>query len=267
MVSGGTSSSPSRPWASQVARSPSPPSLRAAPEATRLGSELLAGAATSFAVLAVLGSVDLAWRGGMFGAAGTLAVLIITAPAIARATRSLDGGRSAAAWPWGALGPALVLLAVLVGPAGRVAVATGWGPGDCRRRRRGPPGARGARSRRRRTARTARCRDGRRRARAHRHGGSTRRGRRRFAVAGRLRSLRGSDPRSSPGCVAAGPSPRRRGVVAGASLVLFGALVFAAYAGYARPAALRAARGDARLRGAARGVGAARDGARRTART
>jgi endonuclease/exonuclease/phosphatase family metal-dependent hydrolase len=197
-------------------------------DTARLG--VLAGAAASFAVLAVLGSVDLAWRGGLFGAAGTLAVLIITAPAIARATRALDGGRSAAAWPWGALGPALVLLAVLVGPAGRVAVATGWGPGAVTAAvvglqalavlgavvgaRLGPlaAGTAGAALVLIGTA-AALDADG---------VGS---------VLGQAALAAGLGSAIVSGLRGGGTSPRRRGVVAGASLVLFGALGFAAYAG------------------------------------
>ena len=93
----------------------------------RLG--VLSGATLSMAVLAVLGSVDLAWRSGATGILGSLTLIALTAPALLGATRRLDGGRAAAAWPWGMLGPALVLIGVLVGPAGRVALATGWGPG------------------------------------------------------------------------------------------------------------------------------------------
>ena len=93
----------------------------------RLGA--LGGAALSVAVLAVLGSVDLAWRAGAIGMLGTLTVIAVSALPLLRATRALDGGLAAAALPWGALGPTIVLLGILVAPSGRVAVATGWGPG------------------------------------------------------------------------------------------------------------------------------------------
>jgi len=197
-------------------------------DTARLG--LLAGAAASSAVQAVLGSVDLAWRGGLFGAMGTLAVIVLTAPAIARATRALDGGRAAAAWPWGALGPTLVLHAVLVGPAGRVAIATGWeaGPvaatvvglqalaviGAAIGARLGPlaSGTVGAVLV---LIGTAAALDA--------EGASALTGQAMLAVglgSALVSGLRGGDT-----------TPRRRGVVAGASLVLFGALVFAAYAG------------------------------------
>jgi len=197
-------------------------------DTARLG--LLAGAATSFAVLAVLGSVDLVWRGGLFGATGTLAVLVITAPAIARTTRELDGGRAAAAWPWGALGPALVLLSVLVGPAGRVAVATGWGPGAVAATvvglqalavtgavvgaRLGPlaSGTAGAALVLIGTA-AALDADG---------PGS---------VMGQALLAFGLGSALVSGLRGGGTSPRRRGVIAGMSLVLFGGLVLAAYAG------------------------------------
>jgi len=198
----------------------------------RLG--LLAGAAASFAVLAVLGSVDLVWRGGMFGAMGTLAVLVITAPPIARATRMLDGGRSAAAWPWGALGPALVLLAVLVGPAGRVAVASGWGPGAVAAMvvglqalaivgavagaRLGPlaAGSAGAALVLIGTA-AALGADG------------------LGAVAGQAVLAVGLGSALVSGLRGGGTSARRRGTVAGMSLVLFGAFILAAYAGALTP--------------------------------
>ena len=197
-------------------------------DTARLG--LLAGAATSFAVLAVLGSVDLAWRGGLFGAAGTLAVVVVTGPAIARATRALDGGRAAAAWPWGALGPALVLLAVLVGPAGRVAVATDWGPGKVAAAvvglqalavlgavvgaRLGPlaSGTGGAALV---LIGTAAALD------ADSIG----------SVIGQAALAAGLGSALVSGLRGGGTSPRRRGVVAGCSLVLFGALVFITYAG------------------------------------
>jgi endonuclease/exonuclease/phosphatase family metal-dependent hydrolase len=197
-------------------------------DTARLG--LLAGAATSFAVLAVLGSVDLAWRGGLFGAAGTLAVLVITAPPIVRATRALDGGRSAAAWPWGALGPALILLAVLVGPAGRVAVATGWAPGAVAvtvvglqalavlgavvGARLGPLGA-GTVGAALVLIGTAAALDA----------------QGLVAVAGQAALSAGLGSALVSGLRGGSTSPRRRGIVAGASLVLLGVLVFAAYAG------------------------------------
>jgi endonuclease/exonuclease/phosphatase family metal-dependent hydrolase len=93
----------------------------------RLG--VISGAALSWAVLAVLGSVDLVWRSGAVGTLGSLTVVALTAPPLLRATRALDGGRAAAAWPWGALGPTIVLLGTIVAPAGRVATATGWSAG------------------------------------------------------------------------------------------------------------------------------------------
>ncbi len=197
-------------------------------DTTRLG--LLAGAAASSAVLAVLGSVDLAWRSGLFGATATLAVLVITAPAIARATRALEGGRAAAAWPWGALGPALVLQAVLVGPAGRVAVATGWEPGPVAAAvvglqalavigavlgaRLGPlaAGTTGAALVLIGTA-AALDADGLR------------------SVAGQALLAAGLGSALVSGLRGGQTTARRRGTVAGLSLVLFGVLVFAAYAG------------------------------------
>ncbi len=197
-------------------------------DTARLG--LLAGAAASFAVLAVLGSVDLVWHSGLFGAAGTLAILTVTAPAVARATRALDGGQTAAAWPWGALGPAIVLLAILVGPAGRVAVATGWGPGPVAATvvgmqtlavigaiiaaRVGPLAA-GTAGAALVLIGTAAALD------ADGIG----------AVIGQAVLAAGLGSALVSGPRGGATSPRRRGVVAGLSVVLFGALVFGAYAG------------------------------------
>jgi endonuclease/exonuclease/phosphatase family metal-dependent hydrolase len=194
----------------------------------RLG--VIGGAALSYAVLAVLASVDLAWRTGTFGALGTLTVLAVTAPPLLRATRALDGGRAAAAWPWGTLGPALVLLGVLVGPTGRIAVATGWGPGRVTATsvavltlvvlgglvaaRSGPLLAG--------TAGAVLVLTG---AAAALDVGAV------SAVAGQAALAAGLGLVVVSGGRGGGTSPRRRGVVTGASLVLFGALVFAAYAG------------------------------------
>ena len=194
----------------------------------RLG--VIGGAALSGAVLAVLGSVDLAWRGGAIGTLGSLTVIAVAAPPLLRATRALDGGRAAAAWPWGSLGPALVLLMTLVSPAGRVAVATGWSParvalttvllmtlvvlGGLLAARSGPllAGTAGAV----------------------------------LVLMGTAAALDAAGPSSVVGqaalalgvglCVVSGvrggsTSARRRGLVTGASLVAFGALVFTAYAG------------------------------------
>ena len=194
----------------------------------RLG--VTSGAALSAAVLAVLGSVDLAWRHGAIGILGSLTVVLVAAPPLLRATRALDGGRAAAAWPWGTLGPTLVLLATIASPAGRVAVATGWSParvalvtvavmslvvlGGLLAARSGPllSGTAGAV----------------------------------LVLTGTAAALDAAGPVSVIGqaalafglglCIVSGlrggeTSPRRRGVVTGASLVLFGVLTFAAYAG------------------------------------
>jgi endonuclease/exonuclease/phosphatase family metal-dependent hydrolase len=95
-------------------------------DVARLG--LLAGAAASFAVLAVLGSVDLVWRSGLVALPVTAVLVLVVGLLAASAARGLEGGRAAAS-PWGTLGPALVLLGVLGGPAGRVATATAGTPG------------------------------------------------------------------------------------------------------------------------------------------
>jgi endonuclease/exonuclease/phosphatase family metal-dependent hydrolase len=194
----------------------------------RLG--LLGGAALSAAVLAVLGSVDLVWRSGAVGMLGSLTVIAISAPPIMRATRALDGGHAAAAWPWGALGPALVLLGTVAAPAGRVAVATDWAPGRVAATtvglmglviigallaaRAGPlvAGTTGAVLVLVGTA-AALDADG------------------MSAVAGQAALAAGLGLCVVSGLRGGGTSPRRRGTVAGASLLLLGALTFAAYAG------------------------------------
>jgi endonuclease/exonuclease/phosphatase family metal-dependent hydrolase len=193
----------------------------------RLG--FISGAALSTAVLAILGSVDLVWRSGAVGLLGTLTVVAVAAPPLFRASRALDGGRSAAAWPWGSTGPALVLLATLVGPAGRVAVATEWAPsrvalaavglaslvalGGLLAARSGPllSGTGGAVLVLTGTA-AALDADG------------------LSSVAGQAALAFGIGLCFVSGLRGGGTSPARRGVVTGASLVLFGALTFAAYA-------------------------------------
>jgi endonuclease/exonuclease/phosphatase family metal-dependent hydrolase len=193
----------------------------------RLG--LISGAALSIAVLAILGSVDLVWRSGAVGVLGSLTVVVVAAPPLLRATRSLDGGRAAAAWPWGTIGPALVLLVTLVSPAGRVAVATGRSPsqvalivvglaslvtlGGLLAARSGPllSGTGGAVLVLTGTA-AALDADG------------------LSSVAGQAALAFGIGLCVVSGLRGGGTSAVRRGVVTGMSLVLFGALIFAAYA-------------------------------------
>ena len=194
----------------------------------RLG--VLGGAALSVAVLAVLGSVDLAWRGGAVGVLGSLTVVGVTALPLLRATRALDGGMAAAAWPWGALGPTIALLGIIVTPSGRIAVATGWGPGSVAvatvglaallvagglvAARSGPllSGTGGAVLV---LTGTAAALDA--------QGPS--------AVAGQAALALGLGLCLVSGVRGGGTSPRRRAVVTASSLVVFGAIVFAAYAG------------------------------------
>jgi len=90
---------------------------------------LLVGAAGSFALQAALGTVDLVWRTSATARLATLGLVAAAALAAARGTRQLDGGATAAAWPWATLGPALAVAAVLGAPSGRTALATTWAPG------------------------------------------------------------------------------------------------------------------------------------------
>jgi endonuclease/exonuclease/phosphatase family metal-dependent hydrolase len=202
-----------------------------APRGDLARSGLLAGVAGSFMVLAALGGVDLAWRTGPVARLGTLALVAVAALAVIRTTRALDGGSSAAALPWASVGPAIVLLAILGAPVGRVAVATGWsstrsaataigllavasvaaalavrvGPLAA-----GPVGAVLV------LAGTAGAIDA---------SSPT-------AVIGQAALLAGLGAVLGAGPRGGGTSPRRRATVAGGSMVLLGILVFAAYAGY-----------------------------------
>jgi endonuclease/exonuclease/phosphatase family metal-dependent hydrolase len=192
---------------------------------------LISGVAASFGLLAALGGVDLIWRTGMLARLGTIVLVVLAGLAVARATRLLDEGRSSAALPWAALGPAVVLLAILGAPLGRVAVATGWttarsavtsvamlalvvlaalvamrvGPLAA-----GPLGAVLV------LAGTAAAIDA---------SATT-------AVAGQAALLTGVGATLGVGPRGGGTSPRRRAIVTGATLLLLGLLVFAYYAGY-----------------------------------
>jgi endonuclease/exonuclease/phosphatase family metal-dependent hydrolase len=90
---------------------------------------LLVGTAGSWAVMAGLDGVDLAWRGGATARLVTLALVAAAGLAAVRTARMLAGARGTAARPWALVGPGLALAAVLGAPAGRIAVATGWTPG------------------------------------------------------------------------------------------------------------------------------------------
>ncbi len=90
---------------------------------------LLVGTAGSWALLAGLDGVDLAWRAGTPARLATLGLVAAAGLAVVRTGGLLDGARGAAARPWALVGPGLALAAILGAPAGRVAVATGWSPG------------------------------------------------------------------------------------------------------------------------------------------
>jgi endonuclease/exonuclease/phosphatase family metal-dependent hydrolase len=92
----------------------------------RLG--VLGGVAFAGALHAGLGTVDLAWRSGTPGVLASAVWLGVTALVAMRATSEVGASDGEAAWPWLLLGPAVALLLVLVGPPGRVAVATDWPP-------------------------------------------------------------------------------------------------------------------------------------------
>lgn len=191
---------------------------------------VLGGAALSVAVQTVLGSVDLVWRSGALGVLGSLTTVVVAGPPLLRATRALDGGRAAAAWPWGTLGPAILLLATLVAPPGRVAVATGWSPGRVGvtviglmllvaggalvAARSGPllAGPAGAALVLLGTAAALDATGLR-------------------AVAGQALLAAGIGPAVVSGLRGGDTAPRRRGFVTGTSLLLLGVLAFGAYAG------------------------------------
>jgi endonuclease/exonuclease/phosphatase family metal-dependent hydrolase len=92
----------------------------------RLG--VLGGVALAGAVHAGLGTVDLAWRSGALPLVTSGVWLAVTAFVAVRAAPDVGTNDGEAAWPWLLLGPAVALLLVLVGPPGRVSVATGWPP-------------------------------------------------------------------------------------------------------------------------------------------
>lgn len=192
---------------------------------------LLAGVVGSFMLLAALGGVDLVWRTGPLARLGSLLIVTVAALAAVRTTRALDGGSSAAALPWAALGPAIVLLSVLGAPLGRVAVATGWSPARSAATvivmlalavlaaalairsgplTAGPVGAVLV------LAGTAAAIDA---------GSPT-------AVLGQAALLAGVGAVLGAGPRGGGTSPLRRATVAGGSMVLLGVLVLAYYAGY-----------------------------------
>jgi endonuclease/exonuclease/phosphatase family metal-dependent hydrolase len=90
---------------------------------------LLAGAAAAQALHAALGTLGLGSRSGAVATLAAIGLVLAAGWAAARASRELSERGSDGAWPWLALGPSLTLLTVLVGPAGRVATATGWESG------------------------------------------------------------------------------------------------------------------------------------------
>jgi endonuclease/exonuclease/phosphatase family metal-dependent hydrolase len=202
-----------------------------APRGDLARAGVISGVAGSFAVLAALGGVDLVWRAGPLARVTSVLVVMTTGLAIARTTRLLDAGPTSAALPWAALGPAMVLLAILGAPLGRVAVATGWTPAQSAATSAamlslvmlaalaairlgplatGPAGAALV------LAGTAAAIDA-----------STT-----TAVVGQVALLLGIGAVLGVGPRGGGTSPRRRATVAGASLLLLGVLVLAYYAGY-----------------------------------
>jgi endonuclease/exonuclease/phosphatase family metal-dependent hydrolase len=202
-----------------------------APRGDLARTGLISGVAASFALLAALGGVDLVWRSELLARIGTLALIGGAGLAVARATRLLDAGRSSAALPWAALGPAIVLLAILGAPLGRVAVATGWSPARSAATtaamlslvtltaliatRLGPLGA-GPTGAVLVLAGTAAALD---------PTSAT-------AVVGQAALLTGVGAILGGGPRGGGTSPLRRAAVTGGSLVLLGMLVFGYYAGY-----------------------------------
>jgi len=90
---------------------------------------LLIGTAGSWAVLAGLHGVDLAWRTGAAARLVTLLLVTVAGLAVLRTARQLDVARGAAARPWALVGPGLALIGLVGAPTGRIAVATGWDAG------------------------------------------------------------------------------------------------------------------------------------------
>jgi endonuclease/exonuclease/phosphatase family metal-dependent hydrolase len=202
-----------------------------APRGDLARTGLISGIAGSFALLAALGGIDLVWRTGPLARLATIVLVAAAGLAVATTTRLLDGGQSSAALPWAAVGPAVVLVAILGAPLGRVAVATGWTPARSAATSAamlalvmfaalvavrfgplaiGPIGAALV------LAGTAAALDA---------ASST-------AVIGQAALLVGVGAIMGVGPRGGGTSPRRRATVTGASLVLLGALVLSYYAGY-----------------------------------
>lgn len=90
---------------------------------------LLIGTAGSWALLAGLHGIDLAWRTGPAARLATLGLVVLAGLGAIRTARGLDGGRGAAARPWALVGPGLALVGLVGAPSGRIAVATGWDAG------------------------------------------------------------------------------------------------------------------------------------------
>jgi len=202
-----------------------------APRGDLARTGLISGIAGSFALLAALGGIDLVWRTGPLARLGTIVLVAAAGLAVAATTRLLDGGQSSAALPWAAVGPAVVLVAILGAPLGRVAVATGWTPARSAATSAamlslvmlaalvavrfgplaiGPIGAALV------LAGTAAALSA---------ASST-------AVIGQAALLVGVGAIMGVGPRGGGTSPRRRATVAGASLVLLGVLVLSYYAGH-----------------------------------
>lgn len=95
---------------------------------------LLAGVVAESLLHLSLGTLDLTWRTGAWPLALTallvvatmLAVLAAAGEAERRGTASAP--RAGPAWPWLAVGPLVVLVAMVSAAPGRAALATGWSP-------------------------------------------------------------------------------------------------------------------------------------------
>ena len=105
--------------------------LAAAPvggQSVRLG--VLFGVTAATGIHAALNTHDLVWRAGLGATIASIVIVLALLVATQAFASELDAGRTSpapgAAWPWQVIGPLLLLVGVLGGVPGRVAIATGW---------------------------------------------------------------------------------------------------------------------------------------------
>ncbi len=93
---------------------------------------ILIGFAGEALLRTVFGTLGPLWSPTPVAALTTIGVLVVLVAGIGRGADDLSVGRAGgpAAWPWWWLLPALTLTGVVTSAPGRIAVATGWSPGQ-----------------------------------------------------------------------------------------------------------------------------------------